>query len=96
MFFGISLGPVVWVLTAEIFPLEIRGKAVSLALFMNWVAQLFVSWVFLFIVEMIGIGSTFFLFAFSSLLALLFVYFFVPETKGKTLEEIQEYWQKSK
>jgi sugar porter (SP) family MFS transporter len=95
MFFGISLGPVVWVLTAEIFPLEIRGKAVSVALFTNWVAQLFVSWFFLFIVEMIGIGSTFYLFALTSLAAFLFVYFFVPETKRKTLEEIQEYWQKS-
>lgn len=95
MFFGISLGPVVWVLTAEIFPLEIRGKAVSLALFTNWIAQLLVSWLFLFIVEAIGIGQTFFLFALTSLLAFLFVYFFVPETKGKSLEEIQEYWQKS-
>ncbi len=95
MFFGISLGPVVWVLTAEIFPLEIRGKAVSVALFTNWAAQLVVSWLFLFIVEMMGIGATFALFALTSLAALLFVYFFVPETKGKTLEEIQEYWQKS-
>ena len=96
IFFGISLGPVVWVLTAEIFPLEIRGKAVSIALFTNWFASLFVVWPFLFLVEILGIGGAFLIFAVTSLLALIFVYFFVPETKGKTLEEIQEYWQKSK
>ncbi len=95
LFFGISLGPVVWVLTAEIFPLEIRGKAVSIALFINWFASLFVVWPFLFLIDIWGISGAFFLFAGMSVLALLFVYFFVPETKGKTLEEIQEYWQKS-
>ncbi len=94
IFFGISLGPVVWVLTAEIFPLEIRGKAVSLALFVNWGSSLIVSWLFLFLVEITGINGTFYIFSLMSFLAFLFVYFFVPETKGKTLEEIQEYWQK--
>lgn len=93
IFFGISLGPVVWVLTAEIFPLEIRGKAVALSLFANWLASLVVAWPFLFLVEWIGIDGTFYIFSLTSIIALLFVYFFVPETKGKTLEEIQEYWQ---
>ena len=94
IFFGISLGPVAWVFIAEIYPLEIRGKAVSIALFMNWLASLFVVWPFLFCIEKVGISAAFSAFALMSLFALFFIYFFVPETKGKTLEEIQQYWQK--
>lgn len=94
IFFGISLGPVVWVITAEIFPLEIRGKAVSVALFVNWATSLIISAAFLFLADAIGMNGVFLLFALMSLLAFLFVYFFVPETKEKTLEEIQEYWKK--
>jgi SP family galactose:H+ symporter-like MFS transporter len=95
-FFGIGLGPVVWVVTAEIFPLEIRGKAVSLVLFVNWFVSLIVAGGFLFVVDLINIEGAFWIFAAMSLLSFFFVYFWVPETKGKSLEEIQEYWQKSK
>ena len=90
--FGISLGPVVWVMTAEIFPLDIRGKAVSISLFMNWFATLAVAGSYFFLVRLLGAGGPFFVFAGMSLLAFFFVYFFVPETKGKSLEEIQQSW----
>jgi len=92
LFFGISLGPVVWVMTAEIFPLDIRGKAVSISLFMNWFSTFLVAGSFFYLVRLLGCGGPFFVFSFMSVLAFLFVYFFVPETKGKTLEEIQRYW----
>ncbi len=95
-FFGIGLGPVVWVVTAEIFPLEIRGKAVSFVLFINWFVSLIVAGGFLFLVDLIKIEGAFLVFTAMTLLSFLFVYVWVPETKGKSLEEIQEYWQKSK
>jgi SP family galactose:H+ symporter-like MFS transporter len=90
--FGISLGPVAWVMISEIYPIENRATLVSFTLLLNWIASLAVSFSFLFLIEYMGVGKAFNLFSFISVLALFFVYFKVPETKGKSLKEIEEFW----
>lgn len=93
--FAVSLGPVTWLLITEVFPLAIRGRAMGVAVFSNWLANFFVSLTFLTLLHVLGSAGTFWLYAFICLIALLFVIKFVPETKGKTFEEIQEFWKKS-
>ncbi len=87
--FAIGLGPITWVLLSEIYPLRIRGKAMGLAIFANWVFNYIVSLTFLMLIEYFGLGKTFMLYGFISLLCLLFIYFYIPETKGKSLEDIE-------
>lgn len=89
VFFAISLGPIVYVVIAEIYPLKFRGKAMALATFMNWLSNYLVATTFLSLVHGIGEGQTFILFGVISIIAFFFVLKMVPETKGKSLEEIQ-------
>lgn len=93
--FAISLGPIFWLLISEIYPLSVRGKAMSLATFTNWTANLIVAITFLTLIQHLGRASTFWLYAVISIGCWLFVYFLVPETKGKRLEEIEKLWEKS-
>lgn len=88
--FAISFGPVTWVLLSEIYPLELRGKAMSIATFVNWLCNYCVSLTFLKLVATLGTGATFALYAFFSLAAFFFIRRYIPETKGKSLEEIQK------
>ena len=88
-FFAIGLGPVFWLLIAEIFPLHMRGRAMSLATVANWGFNLVVSATFLNIVAAVGSAGAFLLYAVLSVLALIFVAMLVPETKGRTLEQIE-------
>ncbi len=88
-FFAMSLGPITWVLISEIYPLAIRGKAVALAVLVNWLFNYLVALTFLDIVDRIGAGAVFGLFAALSIIAFLFVWRFVPETKGKSLAQIE-------
>ena len=87
--FAIGLGPILWVLLSEIYPLRIRGKAMGLALFANWLFNYIISLTFLFLLGSLGMSGTFILYAILSILCFIFVYLFVPETKGKSLEEIE-------
>lgn len=89
MGFAMGLGPITWVILSEIYPLKIRGKAVGFALFANWLFNYLVSLTFLLLLEKMGMSSTFLLYGFVSLVCLVFVYFYIPETKGKSLEEIE-------
>jgi sugar porter (SP) family MFS transporter len=91
--FAISLGPIFWLLIAEIYPLKIRGLAEGTAATFNWASNLVVSLTFLTFVEKLGASSTFFLYALASVLSWLFAYYFVPETKGRTLEQIEAFWR---
>jgi SP family galactose:H+ symporter-like MFS transporter len=91
--FAISLGPIFWLLIAEIYPLKIRGLAEGTAATFNWASNLVVSLTFLTLVEKLGASSTFFLYALASVLSWLFAYYFVPETKGRTLEQIEAFWR---
>lgn len=94
-FFGISLGPLTFVVIAEIFPNRVRAKAISVAILCLWVSTFIVSLVFPGLLKFFGGAYTFWVFAGLSAVAFLFICKVVPETKGKTLEEIEQYWSKS-
>jgi SP family galactose:H+ symporter-like MFS transporter len=93
--FAISLGPIFWLLIAEIYPLSIRGGAMSLATFTNWGANLVVAISFLTLIHWMGQASTFWLYGFISIGCWFFIFFLVPETKGRTLEEIEQFWNRT-
>ncbi len=86
IFFAIGLGPSVFVVISEIFPMKWRARGISIALFVSWLSNYLISSVFLSLIKGIGEMGVFALFAGISVLALLFVVFFIPETKGKVLE----------
>jgi predicted MFS family arabinose efflux permease len=90
--FAFSLGPVVWTLIAEIFPNRIRGKAIAVATAFNWRAAFIVSATFLSIMNAIGESTTFLIFAALCVVTFFWVRVKVPETKGKSLEQIQQVW----
>src|SRR5258708_2071832 len=84
--FGASWGPVVWVLLGEIFPNRIRGAALAVASGAQWLTNFLVTVSFPPLLKAVGLGGAFCLYAFAALLSLIFVYRYVAETKGKTLE----------
>jgi sugar porter (SP) family MFS transporter len=90
--FAFSLGPVVWTMIAEIFPSQVRGKAVAVSAAANWGAAFVVSATFLSLIDAIGEVATFLLFAVMCVIAFVWIKANVPETKGKALEEIQDAW----
>jgi MFS transporter, SP family, arabinose:H+ symporter len=87
--FAISLGPVMWVLLSEIFPNEYRGIAISAAGFWNALVSASVTFVFPWELSTLGPAGTFLVYGVFASAALLFVLLFVPETKGRTLEELE-------
>jgi len=87
--FAVSLGPIVWILCAEIFPLQGRDFGVTFSTVVHWSANALLGLTFLILVRELGIDQVFGLFAFISLLSIIFVYFFVPETKHVSLEQIE-------
>jgi len=95
IFFGIGLGPVVWLLISEIYPIRIRGKAMSLAVLTVWGANWLVASTFLSLIHGAGPAITFWIFAALCVLAFAFCSVFVPETKGKSLEDIERHWVRS-
>jgi SP family galactose:H+ symporter-like MFS transporter len=92
--FAISLGPIFWLLIAEIYPLKVRSSSEGLAATFNWGSNLLVSLTFLTLLEEIGATRTFWLYGLFAIGAWLFSYYLVPETKGHTLEEIEAFWRK--
>jgi len=90
--FAGSLGPVVWVVISEIFPTRIRGRAMSIATVSLWIACALVAQVFPIMLERLDGALTFGIFAVMCVVAFLFILIMVPETKGKTLEEIEKQW----
>jgi SP family xylose:H+ symportor-like MFS transporter len=98
--FALSWGPVTWVLLAEIFPNSIKGKAMAIAVAAQWIANLLVSWSFKVIDgnsqlnALFNHGFAYWIYGVMSVLAALFVIRYVPETKGRTLEAIQDLWGK--
>jgi MFS transporter, SP family, galactose:H+ symporter len=87
--FAFSLGPVVWTMINEIYPRQVRGRMVSVATAFNWFAAFVVAQTFLELTKGIGESATFWMFAGFCLLAFLWIWRYVPETKNKSLEEIQ-------
>ncbi|XP_070705663.1 solute carrier family 2, facilitated glucose transporter member 12 [Pempheris klunzingeri] len=94
--FSISLGPMVYVVLSEIFPMGVRGRAVSVVSAANWATNLLISMTFLTITEKIGVPNVMFLYSAMSFVLLVFVILCVPETKGRTLEEISKELAKKK
>lgn len=88
-FFGLSYGPLGWTLPAEIWPSSLRSKGTSLAVAINWGANFIIGLVAPPMLESIGYG-TYIFFAVFCFLAATFSYFFVPETTGKALEQMDE------
>ena len=95
--FAMSWGPVTWVLLSEIFPNSIRG-AMSIAVAAQWIANLIVSWTFpimndnTWLTGLFNHGFAYWIYGLMGILAAWFMWKFVPETKGKTLEEMEELW----
>lgn len=93
--FAFSLGPVVWTVINEIFPNRVRGRAVAVATAVNWGSAWIVSQFFLTLLDSIGSSATFYLFGAFSAIAWVWVWRRVPETKGRSLEEIESIWDAS-
>lgn len=92
-FFQIGLGPVFWLLISEIYPTRIRGQAMSLASVTIWAADWLVALTFLTLLDHLGARKSFWLYGLACVAAYIFAFCFVPETKGRTLEEIEAGWQ---
>ncbi|XP_030378700.1 facilitated trehalose transporter Tret1-2 homolog [Scaptodrosophila lebanonensis] len=94
--FSVGFGPVPWLLMAEVFAEDIKPIAGSIAGTSNWLFAFCVTKLFPILVEHLGTGPTFWIFTVISVAAVIFIFIFVPETKGKTLDEIQAELGKSK
>jgi sugar porter (SP) family MFS transporter len=90
--FAVGVGTGTWVLMAEICPTRVRGRAMAVATVSLWCGTLLVTLTFLSLVNLFTAAGVFLLYAVISIAAFLFVWRGVPETKGKTLEEIEKYW----
>jgi SP family xylose:H+ symportor-like MFS transporter len=99
--FAVSWGPVTWVLLSEIFPNQIRGKAMAVAVAAQWIANYLVSWTFPildenpYLVAHFKHGFAYWIYGVMSILAALFMWRFVPETKGRSLEQMEKLWHKA-
>jgi SP family xylose:H+ symportor-like MFS transporter len=91
--FMMSWGPICWVLISELFPNKIRGKAVAVAVAAQWAANYFISSTYPAMMEFSS-GLTYWFYGLMSVLSFIFVWKMVPETKGKTLEEMEKLWNK--
>lgn len=96
--FALSVGPVVWVILSEIFPTKIRGRAMGIATICLWSANTVVSQTFpmmdenKFLIDIFHHGFPFFVYGTMCIVLIVFMWRFVPETKGKSLEEIEKMW----
>jgi len=97
--FAMSWGPVTWVLLSEIFPNRIRGRAMAVAVAAQWISNYFVSWTFPImdksssLTDIFHHGFAYWIYGIMGILAALFVWKMVPETKEKTLEEMEKIWK---
>ncbi|MBI9065088.1 MAG: D-xylose transporter XylE [Marinilabiliaceae bacterium] len=92
--FMMSWGPICWVLIGEIFPNKIRGRAIAIAVAVQWAANYFISSTYPAMMEFSG-GLTYLFYGVMSILSALFVWKMIPETKGKTLEEMEDLFKKN-
>jgi len=91
--YQVGFGPIAWLLISEVFPLELRGKAISVAVVINFVTMTLMTFEFPIELQYLGTSPTFLIFAIIDAYALYFIYQHVPETKGLSLEEIEQFFQ---
>ena len=91
--FSSSLGPIPWVIISEIFPMKIRGLAMSFAIVTLWLGVILITQFTPILLDSIGGAFTFWIFMANSAILLIFTYKMIPETKGRTLEEIEKSWR---
>jgi SP family arabinose:H+ symporter-like MFS transporter len=93
-FFALGMGPGPWLIISEIFPTKVRGRAASIATSTLWSGTLVVTFTFLSLVKVLNLWGTFAIYGALSFVCFLYIWKMVPETKGRTLEQIQEVWDK--
>ncbi|XP_061865094.1 solute carrier family 2, facilitated glucose transporter member 10 isoform X2 [Colius striatus] len=94
--FSIGFGPMTWLVLSEIYPAGIRGRAFAFCNSFNWAANLLISLSFLDLIDAIGFSWMFLLYGLMGMVAVIFVYLFVPETKGQSLEEIDQQFSRKR
>ena len=95
-FFTLSIGPLGWLIISEVFPLRVRGLGSSIGSLSNWGFNALVVWSFFKMTKVMGDSGVFWMFAIVALGGLVWGYFYIPETKGVSLEEIEEHWRAGK
>jgi MFS transporter, SP family, galactose:H+ symporter len=90
--YSLSISPLFWLMSAEVFPNRLRGAGASASSVANWSANLLITVTFLSLINAIGKSWTFWTYAIFAALAIVFVARFVPETRGRRLESIDRYW----
>lgn len=93
-FFAPGMGPVPWTVNSEIYPEAYRGMCGGMSATVNWVSNFIVAQSFLSIAEAAGTGATFLILAVVAVIAFIFVFVLLPETKGLTFEEVERIWKK--
>lgn len=94
-FFQGLIGPVNWLIISEIFPLRLRGLGMGIAVMVLWIANFCVGLLFPVLLSNVGLANTFFTFAFMSVFSIIFVIKYVPETRGRSLEELEHFFIKT-
>src|SRR6185437_6312136 len=92
VFFAACVGPVFWTLVPEVFPNDLRAQAMIVPVLLQWVANAFVVLCFPYAFNRVGKAATLGFFAVMALVQAVFTWRYVPETKNRTLEEIEKYW----
>jgi major inositol transporter-like SP family MFS transporter len=88
-----AIGPVLWVTLSEIFPLRLRGLGMGISVFFLWITNFVIGLMFPILLDKMGLSITFFIFAVLGLISIIFVNKCLPETKGRTLEELEHYFR---
>jgi len=91
-FFAMAMGPIVWVVLSEIFPTRMRGSAMAIATVALWIADFAVTLSFPVIADRLNESTAFWFYALMCAVDFVFLLFLLPETKGKTLEDIERHW----
>lgn len=94
--FAFSIGPLKFVVISEIFPTALRARAMAISIMVMWVSDAIIGQLTPMMLQHIGTAGTFWVFSFFCLLAFAFTYKYLPETKGRSLEEIESFWRKEK
>jgi sugar porter (SP) family MFS transporter len=93
IFIAISLAPLGWLLISEVFPLKVRGVGMSIGSLAHWGFNAVIAFTFLKLINSIGIASTFWIYALVCIAGAIWGYYYIPETKGKSLEDIEKHWR---